>query len=44
MTNLRLFAEGDGGGSGTGDGGGAGAGTGAGSVNEPISFDDFLKL
>lgn len=48
MTNLQLFADGDDGGSGTGDGGGAGAGAGTstagGSGNEPMSFDDFLKL
>ena len=48
MTNLQLFADGDDGGSGTGDGGGTGEGTGAKSTgasgNEPMSFDDFLKL
>ena len=48
MTNLQLFADGDDGGSGTGDGGGTGAGTGAKSTgasgNEPMSFDNFLKL
>lgn len=43
--HLQLFTEGDGNGGGSGDGNGAGAGTDPGSngVNEPMSFDDFLK-
>lgn len=44
---LQLFADGgDGGGSNSGDGSGAGSGEGSngGDGNEPVSFDDFLKL
>lgn len=51
---LQLFAEGNGGGSqeggdgnGSGDGGNSGSGSGSGegsSGQEPLSFDDFLKL
>lgn len=43
MSKLQFFAEGDGSGSGGGDGDGTGTGTGA-AGNEPMSFDDFLKL
>lgn len=43
---LQLFADGgDGGGSGEGDGGGdPGGGEEGGEGNDPVSFDDFLKL
>ena len=51
---LQLFAEGNGGGSqegrdgsGSGDGGNSGSGSGSGEGNsgqEPLSFDDFLKI
>ena len=44
MMMLQLFAEGNGAGTGDpGNGGGAGGDGGAGG-NEPLSFDDFLKL
>lgn len=44
MMMLQLFAEGNGAGTGDpGNGGGAGGDGGAGG-NEPMSFDDFLKL
>lgn len=43
MSNLQVFAgEGDGGGAGSGNDGGTG--TGGEGGNEPMSFDDFLKL
>lgn len=42
---LQLFADGgDGGGSGEGDGGGEPGGGEGGGGNDPVSFDDFLKL
>lgn len=45
MAGLQLFSEGGGGNPGSGDGGADGTGTGTtGNSNEPMSFDDFLRL